>query len=365
MKTKFGPEWEVLELIAKKEFGYEHEVEEIIEKSDFHWGELIEQAMSHKMFPMVCYAFMDEKLFPLLPPFINQNFTTNYLLNKHKTELIKKQAIRIVEALNNNNVEIVCTKGIVLETLLYDNKGYRFLSDVDFMAKQEDKDVIRSVIEDLGFTVGTVDWKSNSVIPMDRVQYLTYINTVDKLPEYVISLDDSLFKYVSVGFVFSFSWPKCQYHIDVAEALKKGICQVPTGLGDGSCFPALQHSYHFIYIIMHLYKHAWLEHFIYKRNDVNLVKFADVYHYWNTYSTKLKQELPQLIEKHKIYEPVLWTLYHTDYIFNSNIVSTLDMGNFLNEKTLFASINKIGKILFWKGNMRKLLWEKNRANLFI
>lgn len=360
---KYGPEWALLEVVAKKDSNFIAEATDIIDNYEIHWGELMEQAMSHKMFPMVCSCFMEDMLFEKLPPFINQYFTLNYQINVHKTQRIKVQTLRIVDAMRKEGIDIVCTKGIVLDVQLYEGKGYRFLSDVDFMAMPENKKEIDSIIQSLGFKVGTVDWRNNTIKKLDRSQYLMYLNTKDKLPEYVIEIDDPLIRYVSVGVVFSFTWEKCPYQIPVEEAfVKRG--ERPLCKSSELTVPVLDNAYHFIYIILHLYKHAWLEHLHKWRNDVNLVKFADVYHFWHANEAELRKTLPAVLKHHNIAEPIMWTLIHTDSIFDSHMAKELMVECELTEEYLHSSGDKSGNTRNWKGSMRERLWSKKRETLF-
>ena len=73
---KYGVEWLILVNIVKGDLEL---VKKLALNNSIQWGELIEQAMSHKIFPMVSYFFLnDEDLFNLIPPFINQYFKICY-----------------------------------------------------------------------------------------------------------------------------------------------------------------------------------------------------------------------------------------------------------------------------------------------
>ena len=67
---KYGREWIILEKITK---GAEEDVDKIkkLLTGEINWGELMEQAMSHKIFPMVAYFFIKNDLFEKIPPFIH------------------------------------------------------------------------------------------------------------------------------------------------------------------------------------------------------------------------------------------------------------------------------------------------------
>lgn len=357
---KFGPEWIILENITK---GDTNLVKEILNEYNINWGELIEQAMSHKIFPMVAHFFISNDLFEFLPPFINQYFRLIWDVNAKKVKEIKKETILITRELLKENIPFVATKGVVLDNELYENEGYRFLSDADFIVKPQYKKKVMEKLNDLGLKVGTVDWKSNRIKELTREEYLIYLNTPDKLPEFVTEIDDEIIKYVSIGFVTSLTWNKCEYKVDIDDALDN-IRMIDIGLNEEK-IPALSITYHYIYIILHLYKHAWIEYLSKWNNDVNLAKFGDVYRYFYKYKEILIKELPNLITKHHIEEPIIWTLMHTDQIFECNIVETLGIDkNIISTEYLNSAGDKKGNIRHWKGNMEERLYSKDRKKLF-
>lgn len=359
----YNNEWYILVSVAK---GDVLKVKEIVNSTCLNWGELIEQAMAHKIFPMVCYEFLnDDELFSCIPPFINQYFRICYEINRKKTAIIKKEVIKIDHLLVERNIPYVATKGIILDNLLYDNKGYRFLSDADFMILPQFKNDVEVVLNSLNFQVGTVDWRYNCVRNMEREEYLQYVLSKDKLPEYVKEIEDSIIKYVSVGFVNSFTWEKCNYAVDIEDAFRS-IYRIVID-EKGNAVNSLGITYHFIYIILHLYKHAWVEFLSKRNNDVNLVKFADVYRYWNHNKQILIEELPQLMQYFQIEEPILWTLYHTDQVFGAHMLCDLNCEAFGIEKRLYinSAFDSTGNVRYWKGDMMGRLVSKNRAELFL
>lgn len=359
---KYGAEWIILEKIAK---GNKEDVETVKEllNCSIDWGELIEQAMSHKIFPMVADFFINNNLFEYIPPFVNQYFRVFLDVNKEKVKKIKEETIKITEKLKSENIPFVATKGVVLDNELYENLGYRFLSDADFIVKPEYKKEVMDSLKELGFKIGTVDWLTNSIKELSREEYLVYMNTPDKLPEFVKEIDDEIVKYVSIGFVTSLTWRKCEYNVEIDEAFKN-IREVEIGIEDEK-IPVLNIVYHYVYIILHLYKHAWLEYLSRWNNDVNLAKFSDVYRYYQKYKEIIDKELPNIMKKHNIEKPIAWTLYHTDEIFGSSILKNIGYDNFLNDEYLHSAGDKKGNIRIWKGNMRERLQSKKRKDLFL
>ena len=83
----YNVEWYILLKCAICEM--DDEVEELIKNNAINWGELIEQAMRHKLLPMLSHYLTNEKIFDYLPPFINQYFGLIYTINM--TFISKKQ----------------------------------------------------------------------------------------------------------------------------------------------------------------------------------------------------------------------------------------------------------------------------------
>lgn len=360
---KYGPEWVILELITKGDIQKEEEITEILKHNKIDWGELIEQAMRHKIFPMLSWYFLQNNNFQYLPPFINQYFKVVYDVNKTKTSILKQEAIKITKELKKHSIPFVCTKGIVLDDQLYGNQGYRFLSDIDFIVQLEYKQEVINILEKIQYMPGTVDWKNNTIRKLTREEKLIYLNSSDKLPELVKPINNPIIGYASLGFVTSFSWAKCPYKIDIYKAFDN-IEWITINETDET-IPALSPVYHFLYIILHLYKHAWIEYLQRWDNDVNLVKFGDVYRFWNKYKPILQSNLSETIKQYDLEDPVLWTLFHTDSIFGSSIVNELGLKKSIRKKYLNSAGDYKGTIRYWRGNMRERLKSKNRSELFI
>lgn len=359
---KYGVEWIILEKITKGDAEDTQLIKDLF-SYEINWGELMEQAMSHKIFPMLAYFVIENDCFDKVPPFVNQYFRTFLDVNMEKVKKIKEAAIEITKELTKLNIPFVATKGVILDNELYGNVGCRFMSDADFIVEVKNKNIVMETLKSLGYKIGTVNWKNNGIKELSREEYLIYLNTPDKLPEFVKETDNNIIKYVSIGFVCSLTWNKCEYSVDINDALQN-IRLIDIGLNNEK-IPALGITYHYIYIILHLYKHAWLEFLSRWNNDVNLVKFGDVYRYYKKYKEIIDKELPEIIKKQNIENPVIWTLQHADEIFGSNIVENLNYENFINDEYLHSAGDKKGNIRIWKGNMRERLKSKNRKKLFI
>lgn len=358
--NKYGVEWVILEIIAK---GDETDnISSILDEYSVNWGEIIEQSMNHKILPLICSFFLDERYFIYLPPFLNQYFVLLYKLNIEKNLQIKKEAYKIGKVLEDNNIDYVSIKGVVLDNYLYENNGSRFLSDADFFVEKERFQEVRIILEQLGYTAGTVDWRKNKITNLTRKEHLLYLTSPSKLPEYVKNINDSIVGYVSLGFSSSFLWDSSKYNYNMSEALERSIV-LPMNQ-NSNYIKSLSHPDHFIYIILHLYKHAWLEYLSRRNNDVNLAKFSDVYRYWKQLTLNEKKEVKKLVKQNNLINPVSWVLYHTDELFSTNILEWFEFNSKLPDNYLNSAFDENGNIRYWSGNMRDRLRLKNRKDIY-
>ena len=57
----------------------------------------------------------------------------------------------MAQALAGRGIPFVVTKGIAFESTLYGSLGTRLMNDIDFMIAPRDREVVLSVMQELGF----------------------------------------------------------------------------------------------------------------------------------------------------------------------------------------------------------------------
>ena len=67
--------------------------------------------------------------------------------------LIYKEVLKILNALKDNDIEIILLKGIIFSKTLYENIGLRPLSDVDFLIKEDDVEKLRNILLNSGYEI--------------------------------------------------------------------------------------------------------------------------------------------------------------------------------------------------------------------
>lgn len=357
---KYGVEWLILRDLVKS-IAWEDSntlLHTYFKENKVDWGILIEQSMRHKLFPMLAWKLSKDEFFDYLPPFVNQYFRLAIDTNIHKGDIIRAEAERISQALQSKNIRFAGTKGIILESEIYGNEGYKFMSDIDFIIEPKDKLHVMDILRKLGYFQGTVDWKANKARRLSREEHLIFLNTKDKVPEHIIEIDDSIISYVSVGFAMGFTWASCEYQVPIDESLTK-IINVKDNV-----IPSMSRAYHFLYIILHLFKHAWVEHLQKWQNDVNIIRFADTLLFWEKFKNEIKDEVKTIIIDNHLNKPVIWVLKHLDDIFDTNIVNELELDKIDDDNWYQSAGDKSGNVRIWNGNMIDRLWVKDKLELF-
>lgn len=209
--------------------------------------------------------------------------------------------------------------------------------------------------------MGIFDWESRMPRKYNRAQYLKYVITGNKIPNHFLVLNDHILPCVYTGFDMSLGWTGFPYEVDVEKALNHtSEIQIPGGIVPICTFDC---SYHYMYIILHLIKHAWSEYLQVTENDCNLSQFCDVIWYWNAYKDNLINNFVNVIRENNVVKPIVWVLAHTDRTFNTTIVHELGLDREVDEDWLHVTINKTGKTRKLAVSMRKKLFfiDKNAA----
>lgn len=377
MKTPdltLGSEWALLELLC---LGLttppEQEMfEELTRSNRLHWGELLEQTLRHKMLPMLAFQTMSGKFEETIPSFLMEHLRTALELNKHKTVIFRREAARIIRTLDEQGVQFVGTKGITLESTLYEGNYNRYFSDLDFMVAPQHRDVVTSTMSRLGYQMGEFDWQNSSLRPNSRELMAIYKLNPDHLPRFVWLTDDPIVQHVEVDFAHSLTWTRSPFNVPIEAAFAEIVYQPIPDISDIQ-MPCFTPKFKFIFTILHLFREAWVFkegwiEIIYNgwQSDVHLSKFADVVRLWRAHQDIINsQDFIQTLEEFQIIDPILWVLEHTDRTFHTGIVPALGLEGRLTEEWLHSAGGVGGKRVQWKGTMRERLHCKDRRQLFL
>ena len=116
----------------------------------FDWGFFIEQAMAHKVAPLIAKNFEKYRLhfvsgFPL-----RELLRATYLANRMRNISLYAELENLLKALNDRNIVAVVRKGIMLADKVYGDIGTRQMSDFDLLVTQGDADSLSKLLIEMG-----------------------------------------------------------------------------------------------------------------------------------------------------------------------------------------------------------------------
>jgi len=355
---EFGPEWALLELLClgltepeqQQMFG------DLIRSGDLNWGELMDQALRHKMLPMLAVYTVSDEIYEFIPEYVQRHLRTVLNVNKQNIVILRNAAVEIVKALDKRGVKFVFTKGIIFESTLYGGNGGRVLSDIDLMIAPKNRDIVIEAMHELGYQMGTIDWKNKNIKPYDRKELMIYKLNPDHIPVFAKLTEDSVLWFVAIDIANSLTWTRSPFEVPIEIALEDIFYQSVPKIQNVQ-LPSFSPLYQFIFTILHLFREAWFERWNY---DVNLAKFSDVIRLWSTYHSLFEnKEFREILIKYEIVKPVLWVLEHLDRTLKTGIVTALGLEEQVTDEGLASAFVTGGGMCSWKGTMRKRLSSRD------
>ena len=148
-----GPEWTILELLARGivDDSERQMVRDLLLSDTLDWGELLEQALRHKMLPMLAHHIISAGLRFDVPTSIYHALESALEWNRCQIEVFRRETVRVAQGLAGRGIHFVVTKGMTFESTLYGGLGTRHMNDIDFMIAPRDREAVLSVMQELGF----------------------------------------------------------------------------------------------------------------------------------------------------------------------------------------------------------------------
>jgi hypothetical protein len=351
-----GPEWTILELLARgmADDSERQTVRDLLLADTLNWGEMLEQAVRHKMLPMLAHHVISAGLPFEIPTSIYRHLESVLEWNRCQIEVFRREAVRVAEELISRGVSFVVTKGIAFESTLYGGLGTRYMNDIDFMIAPHDRATVLSVMQELGFRP-FFDWAKDA----RREEISSRLNP-DHLPKLMREIDRPGTRMVNVDIANSLTWTKSPFEVPVEEALENSVEQPDPGIPEAS-LPCFRPSYQFLFTVLHLFREAWLQKFVDFGNDVGLMKFGDVIRLIDRYRDELMEgELLRIIVKHKVADPVAWVLRHMDETFHTQTLELLALETHGDEALLAKQMQSPAYVAASGQSMRQRLQSKSR-----
>src|SRR5262249_28716599 len=92
-----------------------------------------EQALRHKMLPMLAHYIISEGVQFEVPTTIYQHLESALEWNRWQTEVFRRETVRVAQGLAGRGIQFVVTKGMAFESTLYGSLGTKQIKDSFFI----------------------------------------------------------------------------------------------------------------------------------------------------------------------------------------------------------------------------------------
>lgn len=354
-----GAEWTILELLARGivDDSERQMIRDLLFSDALNWGELLEQALRHKMLPMLAEHIISAGLRFDVPTSIYQHLESALEWNRCQIEVFRRETVRVAQELTGRGISFVVTKGISFESTLYGGLGTRYMNDIDFMIAPRDREAVLSLMQELGFRP-FFDWAKDA----RREEISSRLNS-DHLPKLMREIDQPGTRIINVDIANSLTWTKSPFDVPVERALEGRVEQPVPGM-PGVPLPCFRPIYQFLFTVLHLFREAWLQKFVDFGNDVGLMKFGDVIRLLDRNRNELTDgELLRIMQTHRVTDAIAWVLRRLDDTFKTHTLELLALQKHGDEELLASQMQSSGYVNALGQSMRERLQSKTRGSL--
>jgi hypothetical protein len=346
--------WTALELVAEWQ-GLNEEPDarvSLLRRPDFDHGELVQQAMRHGLLAALADFLNRHGLRKTLPHRLRTPVLHYLRLSEYRTGLLTQEAIRVSGELARAGVRAAWTKGVTLQSTLFDNTSVRTFNDIDLMVAPDDREPAKAALIGLGYVPDAVfDPKARELKAISRVDQRLYRMFPDHLPHFRLLTDDICVPVISVDVANSLTWYGSTWQVPM-DRVMDGAEPVP--VAGGGTLPALSAPHSFVFLCLHLFREGWLQRTI-TTKDLALAQFADILRQWQRSSPEVRRDLRTNVREFGLAAPVAWACGHTDALFGSGILGELSLTEQAGPAWLASAQGTAGQSLTWHGDMRRRL----------
>jgi hypothetical protein len=354
-----GPEWTILELLARGvvEDSERHMIRDLLSTGTLDWGELLEQAVRHKMLPMLAHHIISSGGRFDVAQTIYMHLESALEWNRWQIEVFRRETVRVAQGLTGHGIHFVVTKGMTFESTLYGGLGTRHMNDIDFMIAPKDREAVLSAMQELGFRP-FYTWAKDA----RREEISSRLNR-DHLPKLAREIDQPGMRIINVDIANSLTWTKSPFDVPVEEAIKGFVEQPVPGMREVS-IPCFRPKYQFLFTVLHLFREAWLQKFVEFGTDVGLMKFGDVIRLIDRNRDELTDgELMRIMQTNSVIDAIAWVLRRLDETFQTRTLQLLALEKCGDEKLLASQMQSSAYVGAWDQSMRERLQSKARGSL--
>jgi hypothetical protein len=114
------------------------------------WRVLLDLASRHGVEPLLYQVLVDSK--SAIPAEQTPRLEQGHQINLHKSLLLSRELIRIVDYLHELSLEVMPYKGLALAELIYGDIALRQAGDIDLLIRPTDWSRVRDAVSELGYT---------------------------------------------------------------------------------------------------------------------------------------------------------------------------------------------------------------------
>ncbi|MEV0642257.1 nucleotidyltransferase family protein [Streptomyces sp. NPDC050619] len=356
-----GVEWRILELVCQGTDKPEDadRLRDLMVRTDLNIGELIEQALRHRVLALLVHTVDTMDLWDAFPQRFAPQLRLYLAANARKNRVLTEETLRVVAALEANDVPVACTKGMDFQFSLYGGTGTRALGDVDLMIRPRDVETTKRVMTSLGYVIGEWNQRKRTIEPLSMDTRVIYALSPDHIPNHLLLLDDEAVPVSAIDCAYSLTWARASWQLPMDEVLaeRDRVVVPPDKSRSAGEIPTLWAPYSFLFTVLHLFRETWFARSA-QEKDVTLAAFTDIHRFWAKDKDRLAEPVRKLVERHALHDPVRWVTGHSDALFHTSITSSIGLEAVEGDPWLNSAWSAEGTDVTWRGSMRKRLSAK-------
>ena len=346
---------------------YQMRIQRLLEKN-INWSIWVEEALRHRVAPLCHYHIrsMQSTITEKIPWDVLSRLWKAYQVTQSFYSWHIEQLEHVIRLLDTAKIPMLVLKGPILATTIYKDVALRPFGDLDLLIYEEHLNETVSLMVKSGYLVNPlIDGHSKQPIDLPRAFHQYDIRRKNHGKPLTKMINKNGTSWSSVIEIhhralyaeapFRFDSPRLFEEAELIE-----LCP-------GVKVKTLSTMDHFLFLCIHLYKHATAIHAIKKVDDLRLQRFCDLYEMIQLYQDRLLNEiLIERIEENHLQEPVWFALCHTNCIYESSLLTGfLDDWHVQNTNNLdrFFANSYFGPTYYrWESGFFKRLFSKSNAS---
>lgn len=276
-------------------------------KSSLNWEQVLFYASKNKVLSLIYENISGLGFKKYIPKYyqalIEDSCYCNEIRNTEKLEELQK----ILQAMNDANIDIVPVKGGYLIDNVYKNRRVRATNDIDALIRRKDVKQIDAVMKSLGYVSGELDIDKHEIIQPNQTKKVLYRTKMYNLLPYIKFGQSTPNCYIMFDFSFALD-----FSLDFAPVEDMINSSVIVG-GNKQLLP----EHFFVHMCCHHYREASHTEWIRIGKDLNLIKFCDVREFvLQKMNKELLLKAIAFGEKYNLQKAIYFTLFFLKEIYN-------------------------------------------------